>query len=108
MVTDSVVDDRVLGGDGVCRVSFPGSVGGTGVCCESRVLGCFKSIRLNRKTPAHLARLGSPGSASSCSKVWKRLRVSKAHWCSTCGTHVLHECHHSDDGSSLGDRVGVG
>ena len=88
LVTDVVVDDRVLGCDGVCRVSFPGSAGSTGVFCEGMVLGSFKRIRLNRKTPAHLARLGSPGSVSSRSEVWKRLRVSEAHWCSICGTHV--------------------
>ena len=76
--------------------------------CKSRVLGSLKRIRLNRKTPAQLARLGSLGSVSSLSKVWKRLRVSGTHWCSICGSHVLHEGHHSDDGSSLGDRVGVG
>ena len=108
LVTDSVVDDRVLGGDGVCRVSFPGSAGGTGVICEGKVLAGFKRIRLNRKTPAHFARLGGPGSVSSRSKFGKRLTVSEAQWCSICGTHVLHECDHSDDGSSLGDRVGVG
>ena len=38
----------------------------------------------------------------------KILRVSEARWCSLCGSHVLHECDHSDDGSSLDDRVGVG
>ena len=108
LVTDSVVGDRVLGSDGICRVSSPSSAGGAGVSCKSRVLGCFKRIRLNRKTPAHLARLGNLGSVSSRSQVWKRLRVSEAHWCPICGSHVLHECHHSDGGSSLGDRVGVG
>ena len=41
LVTDSVDDDRVLGCDGVCRVSFPGSAGGAGVFCKSRVLGGF-------------------------------------------------------------------
>ena len=39
LVTDGVVDDRVIGSDGVCRVSFPGSAGGTGVLCDGRVLG---------------------------------------------------------------------
>ena len=108
LVTDSVVDDRVLGSDGVCRVSFLSYDGAAGIFCKSTVLGCFKRIRRNRKTPAHLARLGSLGSVSSRSKVLKRLRVSDAHWCPFCGTHVLHECHHSDGGSSLGNRVGVG
>ena len=102
------LSDRVLEGDGICRVSFPSSAGRAGVSCESRVLGGFKRIRLNRETPAHLARLGKLGSVSSRSRIWKRLRVSEARWCSICGSHVLHECHHSDDGSSLGDRVGVG
>ena len=31
LVTDRVVDDRVLGSDRFCRVSFPGSAGGAGV-----------------------------------------------------------------------------
>ena len=108
LVTDSVVGDQVLGGAGIRRVSFPSSAGRAGVTCESQVLGGFKRIRLNRKTPAHLARLCNLGSVSSRSRVWKRLRVSEAYWCSICGSHVLHGCHHSDDGSSLGDRVGVG
>ena len=71
-------------------------------------LGGFRRIRLNRKTPAHLARLRNLGSVSSRSSIWRRLRVSEARWCSICGSHVLHECHHSDDGSSLGDRGRVG
>ena len=71
-------------------------------------MGALKKFDSTEKTPAHLGRLGSLGSVSSRSKVWKRLRVSGTHWCSICGTHVLHECHHSDDGSSLGDTVGVG
>ena len=108
LVTGGVVGDRVLGGAGICRVSFPRSAGRAGVSCESRVSGGFERIRLNRKTPAHLARLGNLGSVPSRSRVWKRLRVSEARWCSICGSHVLHECHHSDDGSSLDDRVGVG
>ena len=33
LVTDGVVGARVLGGDRVCRVSFPGSAGGAGVFC---------------------------------------------------------------------------
>ena len=49
LVTDSVVDARVLVRDGVCRVSFPGSAGGTGVLFDGRVLRGFKRIRLNRK-----------------------------------------------------------
>ena len=108
LVTDGVVGHRVLGGDGICRVSFPRSAGRAGVSCESRVLGGFKRIRLNRKTPAHLARLGNLERVPTRSRVWKRPRVSEARWCSICDTHVLHECHHSDDGSSLDDRVGVG
>ena len=69
MVTDGVVGDPVLGGDGVCRVSFFRSAGRVGVSCESRVLVGFKRIRLNRKTPAHLARLGNLGSVPSRSRV---------------------------------------
>ena len=78
LVTDGVLGARVLGGDGICRVSFPRSVGPAGGSCESRVLGGFKRIRLNRKTPAHLARLGNLESVASRSRVWKRLRVSGA------------------------------
>ena len=107
-VTDGVVGDRVLEGDGICRVSFPSSAGRAGVSCERRVLGGFKRIQLNRKTPAHFARLGNLGSVSSRSRIWKRLRVSEAHWCPLCGADVVHECHHRVDGSSLGDRVGSG
>ena len=61
-----------------------------------------------KKTPAHLARLGDVESVPSRSRVWKRLKVSEARWCSICDSHVLHECHHSNDGSSLDDRIGVG
>ena len=35
LVTDNVVGDRVLEGDGICRVSFPSSAGRAGVSCES-------------------------------------------------------------------------
>ena len=76
LVTDGVVGARVLGGDGICRVSLPRSAVRAGVSCERRVLGGFKRIRLSRKTPAHLARLGNLGSVASRSRVWKRLRVS--------------------------------
>ena len=53
LVTDGVVGDRVVGGDGICRVSFPRSAGRAGVSCESVVLGSFKRIRLNRKKHQH-------------------------------------------------------
>ena len=69
--------------------------------------GVLKEFDSTEKTPAHLARVGNCESSMSRSKVWKRLRVSGAHWCSVCDSHVMHECHHSGDGSSLGDRVGV-
>ena len=85
LVTEGVSDGRVLGGDGVCRVPFPFSAGGAGVLCDGRVLGGFQRIRLNRKTPAHLARHGSRESVSSRSKVWKRLRISENPWCPVCG-----------------------
>ena len=49
LVTDGVVDDRVLGCGGVCRVSSPGSACGTGIICGGWVLGGFKRSRLNRK-----------------------------------------------------------
>ena len=61
--------------NGICRVSLPRSVGHAGGSCESRVLVGIKRIRLNRKTPAHLARLGNLESLQSRSRVWKRLRV---------------------------------
>ena len=81
-------------------------IGWVGICF--RVLGSVNRIRLNRKTPAHLARVGNSMNSESRSRVWKRLRVSKVHWCSVCDSHVLHECHHGGAGSSLGHRVGVG
>ena len=108
LVPESVVGARVLGDDGIGRDLFPPPVCRAGGSFENRVLGGFKRIRLNRKTPAHLARLGNLESLQSSSRVWKRLRVSEARWCSVCDSHVMHECHHSGDGSSLDDRVGVG
>ena len=108
LVTEGVIGARVLGDDGIGGDLFPHSVGRAGGSFENRVLGSFLRIRLNRKTPAHLARFGDFESLQSRSRVWKRLRVSGAHWCSVCDSHVLHECHHSGDGSFLDDRVGVG
>ena len=108
LVTEGVDGARVLRDDGISRDLFPHSVGRAGGFFENRVLGGFKRIRLNRKTPAHLARFGNLEGLQSRSRVWKRLRVSGAHWCSVCDSHVLHECHHSGAGSSLGYRVGVG
>ena len=61
LVTDGVVGGRVLGSDGVRCVSVPGSAGVAGIICDGRVLRSVKRIRLNRKTPAHLARVGSRG-----------------------------------------------
>ena len=87
---------------------FPPPVGRAGDSFDARVLGGVKRIRLNRKTPAHLARVGNFMNSESRSRVWKRLRVSRVHWCSVCDSHVLHECHHGGAGSSLGHRVGVG
>ena len=52
---------------------FPRSVGRAGGSFENRVLGSFKRIRLNRKTPAHLARFGDLESLQSRSRVWQRL-----------------------------------
>ena len=42
----------------------------------------LKEFGSTEKTPAHLARLGNLGSVPSRSRVWKRLRVSGARWCS--------------------------
>ena len=72
LVTHGVVGARVLGSDGICCVSLPRSAGRAGVSCDSQVLGGCKRIRLNRKVPAHLARLGNLGSVPSRSRVWKR------------------------------------
>ena len=108
LVPDGVFGALVLDNDGIDRDLLPRSVGCAGGSFEGRVLGGFKRIRLNRKTPAHLARLGNLESLQSRSRVWKRLRVSGARWCSVCDSHVMHECHHGGDGSSLNDRVGVG
>ena len=60
----------------VCgRDLFPHPVGRAGGSFENRVLGGFMRIRLNRKAPAHLARLGNLETLQSRSRVWKRLRV---------------------------------
>ena len=109
MVADSVDGARFLGCDRLGGDLFPLPVGRAGDSFADRVLGSVKRIRLNRKTPAHLARV-PPNSmnSESRSRVWKRLRVSRVHWCSVCDSHVLHECHHRGDGSSLGHTVGVG
>ena len=61
---------------------------------RARFLGALREFDSTEKTPAHHARLGNLVSVSSRSRIWKRLLVS------ICGSHVLHECHHSDDGSS--------
>ena len=71
LVTEGVDGARVMGWMGIC---FPPSVGRAGGSFENRVLGGFKRIRLNRKTPAHLTRVGNCASSKSRSKVWKRLR----------------------------------
>ena len=107
LVADSVDDARFLGRDRLGGDSFLPPDGRAGDSFDDRVLGGVKRIRLNRKTPAHLARVGNSMSSGSCSRVWKRLRVSGVHWCSVCDSHVLHECHHDGHGSSLGHRVGV-
>ena len=49
LVTDCVVGGRVLGGDGVSRVSLPGSAGGTGAICEGRVFGSLKEFDSTEK-----------------------------------------------------------
>ena len=108
LVPEGVDGARVVGSDGVDGDLFLPSVGLAGGSFGNRVLGGFKRIRLNRKTPAHLVRVGNCESSKSRSKVWKRLRVSGAHWCSVCDSHVLHEFHHGGAGSSLGHRVLVG
>ena len=62
----------LIGSDGGCRVSFPGSAGGTGVFCEG-----------------HLARLGSPGSVSSRSKVSSLHSSTRVTWKSARGSPRL-------------------
>ena len=108
LVADSVDGARFLGCDRLGGDLFPPPVGRVGDSFDDRVLGGVKRIRLNRKTPAHLARVGNSMNSESRSRVWKRLRVSRVHWCTVCDSHVLHECHHGGNGSSLGHRVGVG
>ena len=107
MVADGVHDARFLGCDRFGRDLYPPPVDRAGNSFDDWVLRGVQSIRLNRKTPAHLARVGNSMSSGSRSRVWKRLRVSRVHWCSVCDSHVLHECHHDGHGSSLGHRVGV-
>ena len=87
---------------------FPPPVSRASDSADVRVLGGVKRIRLNRKTPAHLARVGICMDSEPRSRVWKRLRVSGDHWCSVCASHVMHECPHSGGGSYLSFRVGVG
>ena len=109
MVTEGVIDGRVLGCEWVCRTPFPGSAGGAGV---SAMVGFLEALKEFDSTEKHLHTLQDM-------VVWEREeyrlvpgfgrdRIFEAHWCPLCGTDVLHECHHGDDGSSLGDRVGVG
>ena len=102
LVADSVDGARFLGCDRLGGDFFPPPVGRAGDSFDGRVLGGVSRIRLNRKTPAHLARVGNSMNSES------RSRVSGVHWCSVCDFHVLHECHHGGNGSSLGHRVGVG
>ena len=104
LVADSVDGARFLGCVRLGGDLFPPPVGRAGDYFDDRVLGGVKRIRLNRKTPAHLARVGNSMNSESRSRVWKRLRVSRVHWCSVCDSHVLHECHHGGAGSSLGHR----
>ena len=99
LVTEGVDGALIIGDGRVVGDLFPPLVSRACGSFENRVQGCFKRIRLNRKTPAHLARIGDCGSSMSRSKVWKRLRVSGARWCSVCDSHVLHECHHGGAGS---------
>ena len=93
-------------GAGVGGEMFPPPVSRAGDSADVQVLGGVKRIRLNRKTPAHLARVGICMDSEARSRVWKRLRVSGVHWCSVCDSHVMHECLHSGGGSFLSFRVG--
>ena len=106
LVADDVDGARFLGCDRLGGDLFPPPVGRAGDSFDDRVLESVKRIRLNRKTSAHLARVGNSMYSESRSRVWKRLRVSRVHWCSGCDSHVLHECH-GCAGSSLGHRDGV-
>ena len=71
LVADSADDARFLGRDRLGRDSFPPPVGRAGDSFDDLVLGGVKRIRLNRKTPAHLARVGNSMSSGSRSRVWK-------------------------------------
>ena len=75
LVTESVDGARLLGCVRMGGDLFPPPVSRAGGSFENRVLGGVKRIRLNRKTPAHLARIGNCMSSKSRSRVWKRLRV---------------------------------
>ena len=77
LVADSVGGARFLGCGRLGGGLFPPPVDRAGDSFDDRVLGCVKRIRLNRKTPAHLARVGTFINSESRSRVWKRLRVSK-------------------------------
>ena len=108
LVADSVVDARVLGDDGFGRDLFLILLVVLVVLLRIGFLGALREFDSTEKHQHHFARLGNLESLQSRSRVWKRVRVSGARWCSVCDSHVLHECRHSGDGSSLDDRVGVG
>ena len=84
LVTESVDGARLLGCVRMGGDLFPPPVSRAGGSFESRV---WRS-RLLRKTPAHLPRLGNLEIVQSRSRVWKRLRVSEARWCSICDLMV--------------------
>ena len=73
LVLDGVFGALVLDDDGIDRDLLPRSLGRAGGSFEGRVLGGFKRIRLNRKTPAHLARLGNLESVQSTEGFWGTL-----------------------------------
>ena len=71
LVSDGVFGALVLDNDGTDRDLLPRSVGRAGGYFDGRVLGGFKRIRLNRKTPAHLAKRGNLEGLQSRSRIWK-------------------------------------
>ena len=105
LVTESVDGARVLGCvwvGGICFLLL------LVVLVVLLRIGFWEALKEFDSTEKHQHTLLDLGTWTFRSRVWKRLRVSGARWCSVCDSHVLHECHHSGDGSSLDDRVGVG
>ena len=81
------------------------------VVLECSVVGEFlgggKRVRLNRKTPAHLAGYGRDGGFQSRPKAWQRLRVEDPRF-RHIGAKAIRGCIRLMKHHGLRDRVGVG